>query len=281
MNGALKQLKPMKYLLLSLFLTFTVASAIAKPQKVYMSMEYTSYINENSLIQLSTKARVDGKFQALPNLTIELYMLTAEGDSLLTNLITDANGEAQLLIAEDFKFVLNEKGFFNLRAVFPGNKEYKKAKKKLKAKGLKLKAEFVEKEGNKNILIQASDINSQEEGVELPEINIEIAVKRLFADLKIGSLKLVNGTAEYIFDESLPGIDDGELELLIKVVDNRTYKNVVFSQKVKWGQKISVEDPTQKKSEGIGYLVFMILSLIAVSIVGILYHKQKTKKIEL
>tara|TARA_R110001583_G_scaffold39735_4_gene127242 strand:- start:2105 stop:2941 length:837 start_codon:yes stop_codon:yes gene_type:complete len=277
MTEILKSIRPMKYILLVLFLTCSIAFAKAKPKKVYMSVEYTSFINDSRLIQLSTKARVDGKFQNLSGMPLEIYMVTEQGDSLLTKLTTDENGEAMFLIAEDYKFSVNEKGVFILKAIFPGNKEYKKATKKVKAKDLYLNAKFLDQDGKHKIQISASDINSSEDEGTYPKINLEIAIKRLFADLKVGSVKLENGKAEFIFDEKIPGINEGELEILIKVVDNRTYKNVIFSNKMNWGQKITINDPTERDMKGIPYLAFMILSLIVVSIVGILYHKQQVK----
>ncbi len=260
-----------------IFILTTLSSYAQKKEKVYMSMDYKQIINEYRLVEVTIRTRVEGKFQPLQNVPIDVTMKTEDSETLLATINSNEDGFASLVIDKDFSYFRDEEGKYTLYAKFEGNETYKKASKKSKMKDLFLYANLIEENSVKTIHLSALEFVIDSLSIPLEEIDFIVFVDRIFADLKIANGKLINGKATVIFPDDIPGDKNGNINILVNV-DEKNYQIVELTTTKSWGTPLVKEKNKNKNAASISYVVFMIVSTIVIAIFGLLLSKRINNK---
>jgi len=263
---------------LSVILSFTfLFSNAQKKGKAYLSIDYKQYVNEYNLVEVTIRTRVDGKFQPISNVPIDITMDTKEDELLLATINSDENGFASLAIAKDYSFYRNEEGKYKINAKFNGNDTYKKVSKNSKMKYLYMQANLTVEDSVKTIYLNALEYIKDSLTIPAEDIDFEVFVDRMFADLKITEGVFTNGKAQVIFPDDIPGDLDGNIIIRV-IVDERDYQMVELTLDESWGVPL-IEDVIKKKNAAtISYVAFMILSIIIIAISGLLLSKRINNK---
>jgi|GEM_PF-2813083 len=262
---------------LIIFCLTTISTIAQKKQKAYMSMEYKQIINEYRLIEVSIRTRIDGKFQAIPSAPIEIFMISEDDEISITTISSDENGIAKLAIDKNYSYFKDDEGKYTIKAVYKGNDTYKKANKKIKARDLFINGDFVDKDSIKTIYISALELIQDSMSIPEKEIGYEVFVDRLFADLKLASGDIINGKAQVTIPNDIPGDNVGNIKLII-LVDEKDYQIVELSKTINWGTPLVKEVIKKKNAATISYVAFMITSIIAIAIFGLLLSKRISNK---
>ena len=223
----------------------------------------------DAFCQKKGKTRVRAYYQKLDNNNIQLRALLTVGsgknmmgvigaqievqnivddEQVLAVIETDTEGEAVLQIESGYPLTRNENGYAELNFVFSGNDTLRKASRDLEFKDLILKPTFKEEDSVKIIRISAYEDSA---GVKLPvpEIKINIGVRRLLSVLNLATIETrKNGVAEFEFPNDIPGDSIGNLQILIKIDDDRDFGTVISKSNVKWGTIVDYNNPGNGRS---------------------------------
>lgn len=240
-------------------------------------MDYKQIVNEYRLVEVTMRTRVDGKFQPIPNTPVDILMETDEKNILLATIQTDSEGNANLAIDKSYSYFKDENGKYTLLAKFKGNDTFKKANKKIKARDLIINADFNKEESELLINIEALEFVKDSLTTPIDEIKFEIFVDRMFADLQVASGNLINGKAKATIANNIPGNEEGNITLHIKI-DEKDYQLVEYTKTINWGVPLLKEKKKSKNAATISYVAFMILSTIIIAIFGLLLSRRINNK---
>jgi len=111
----------------------------------------------------------------------------------------------------------------------------------------KLEVEFVEEEDGKLIQVTATD----SEGTPVPELELFFYVKRTFSLLPVGgnfNMTDEEGFLEIMFPDDLPGNETGNLDIVIKLMDNDLYEDQTLEFSKEWGVPVDLDEKEIKRS---------------------------------
>lgn len=105
---------------------------------------------------------------------------------------------------------------------------------------------FSEEDGVKTLIATATD----QEGLPIEDLELYFYVKRTFSLLPIGdpfNSTDENGIIEMEFANDLPGDTEGNLEIVIKLIESDLYNDQTVEVTKDWGIPIIIEDPKSEK----------------------------------
>lgn len=105
---------------------------------------------------------------------------------------------------------------------------------------------FSEEDGVKTLIATATD----QEGLPIEDLELYFYVKRTFSLLPIGdpfNSTDENGIIEIEFANDLPGDTEGNLEIVIKLIESDLYNDQTVEVIKDWGIPIVIEDPKSEK----------------------------------
>jgi hypothetical protein len=111
------------------------------------------------------------------------------------------------------------------------------------------------------------------EGIPVPEVPVNLSVKRLFSNLPIGDAVPTDstGVASFEFPQDIPS-RNGKLIIFATIADDENYKNTETSGEVKWGTVVvsdnsNVEQRSISAGRDEAPIYFIVSSLIAIGLV--------------
>lgn len=221
-------------------LSFDLAAHSQDAQKGDLNVTINYFINNNKVPYLLVKAKtkVDGKFQNVSGINLNLFLDKDSTGTSIGKVITNEKGEATAIIPSSLKDQWKSSVKHTFLATFEGNKKFESAKADLTVGKAKI---LIDTTSDKKITATVMEMKDTSwtpvKGVEL-----KIAVRRLDADLS------VNETATFTTDslgqasadfkrDSIPGDAKGNIILVAKIEDNDQYGNLLVEQSVPWGAK--------------------------------------------
>ena len=220
-------------------------------QKGDLNISLSSFISNNKIpyVLVKVKTKVDGKFQMVSGINLNLFLDKDSAGTLIAKVVTNEKGEATAVIPPSLKNEWNASITHTFLATFEGNKKYEASKADVivgKAKILidttsdrKITATFLEMKDTAWTPVK---------GVEL-----KIAVKRFDADLSVNETQtfttdsLGQASADFKRD-SIPGDSKGNIILVAKVEDNDQYGNLSIEQTVPWGAQFVAQNNFNKRT---------------------------------
>lgn len=166
---------------------------------------------------------------------IDFYNVLENDDVLLGTAVTSKEGIAQLTIPSTQNYTLDEDGFINIQARFKGTKGLKKVKKSLAVKDLNLELNLKEIDSIKTVIVKAYTLDSLQVKTPLEEADITIFVKGMLSNMPIEDGTIENGEFEYEFPTDIPGDEDGDLTVIVKIEDHDDFGNIIQEKSINWG----------------------------------------------
>jgi len=228
---------------------YDALSQDAQKSDLNISLSYFLSNNKIPYVLVKVKTKVDGKFQMVSGINLNLFLDKDSAGTLIAKVVTNEKGEATAVIPPSLKNQWGTTINHTFLATFEGNKKYEASKADvtvIKAKILidttsdrKITATFLEMKDTAWTPVKGAEL--------------KIAVKRFDADLP------VNETATFTTDslgqasadfkrDSIPGDLKGNIILVAKVKDNDQYGNLSIEQTVPWGSKFVGENDFYKRT---------------------------------
>ena len=119
-------------------------------------------------------------------------------------------------------------------------------------------------------------------------VRVSFFIKRAFGLLAIGDIVTTNneGVAKAKFPNDLPGDSIGNYDVIIKLVDNDLYGDVVYSEKINWGKEFVFENPLDhramwgNRSNAPWWLMITYFSMLGAALITIGWVMLQLKKLK-
>lgn len=245
-----------------------------KEETVYepiLKLSYLKNTNGTKILKCTILSRVEGKWTPIENASI---IFSAGTDSLLVlgDKVTNSQGIALFEIDESTKLPEDENGVCTYHVEYKGAENSEANSEELSIADVKLELNLEEIDSVKTISVKATKKVAEGEMEPLAEEDINIYIKRLYSNLKVGTITLDEegeGSLEY---ELIPGDSIGNIIIIAKIDDSEEYGNVEVSKAINWGTPV---DYSIKKTAHEIWTseapVWMTITVI-IFVLGVWYH---------
>jgi hypothetical protein len=191
--------------------------------------------------------------------------------NLLGNAKTNTEGIAVLTTGKHFKYQKDKDGIIAIKALFIGSEQMKGSEALVKFKDLNLLLNLEEKDSVRTITINANSLGANDELIPLKETTANVYVQGLFTKLKIGDCFIDNGQGEFKFPDNIPGDQNGNTKIFVKVEEDENFGDVERSEMAKWGQHRTGFVEPVRSLWSTGAPLWMIITL-TILLVGVWSH---------
>ena len=226
-----------------LFNTASFSQNTKNKLKIRMSLDY--YNNSDNSRTLNATLYVVKDRQRVPvvNEKVYFYLGDISDNNILISIITDANGLAQYVFPEDYKFPIDEERKVSFTAQFNGNKSFAKKSAKIDVKEIFMELFLSEINSAKTVSVRGYEIGNDNEMVPIEDADVLFYVPRFFNDQNIGESEFVEGKSQIEFPENIAGDTIGNISIIARIEDHDLYGNV--ERKVanfRWGTTAPIEE---------------------------------------
>ncbi|MFI5132423.1 MAG: hypothetical protein ACHQFX_20640, partial [Chitinophagales bacterium] len=226
----------------TLLILFLLAQQVIAQKDSVVSKEIVSlkYYNENASMQylvLENKLKTGQKIEPLSNKTFQIFLDSIAASNLIAQVTTDNDGKAKSFIPPALKGSWEASAQHKFLAVAPGKEN--EAAAELEITKAKITIDTVSNGEARSIVAQVSKYEN-DEWVPASEVEMKVGIQRLGGILSAGDAETYTTdssgavTVELTRD-SLPGDQEGNIVLAIKVEDNDQYGNLLVEKTVPWG----------------------------------------------
>lgn len=259
-----------RYIAILSFLTLiTLGDVVAQKTKKKTTRVAVEYIKNNDKTEnlVATLRVKDPKYIALNDVIVEFYSVYDTSKVLLDKIRTNDNGEAIFLLDDNPKILKDTSGVMSFEVEYIGDKSKKSSKRKLSVKQANLEMSFFQKEDIKSIEVSANEIGLDGQLIPIAGITLQFYVKGTFSLLNFAKEKTdEHGIAQVEFPVDMPGDTSGELAIVVKIEENRTFGTIESIGKMNWAIQL---EPTKEKQRGLGdtdaplWMVYTLIILLS------------------
>ncbi len=218
------------------------------PVRVYLE----SFRNAE-MHQLSVRVLSKTEKRYLPAAGVEVFLYSSEiiDSNLLGTIVTASNGQgtytfspAQFESAEKTKVAK----YF---AVIHENENLKGKETAISVEDVNLSVKYIIEDSIKQIYVNVTETDSTGNTIPQEDVQIKFLVERPLSPLPVGdeyNTTDEEGNVSMEFPDDLPGDTEGNLKILVRIVENEKYGSVEVSKIIKWGIPIFVSDKTIERS---------------------------------
>ena len=238
-----------KLLVCVLSLISSVCISQTEKNNLILNIGYYNNNNQSQFLVVHAKSKIKGKFLPVEGITVTLYLNAQIPANVLGKLVTNAKGEASLLLPPSAKDEWNKSAKQSFIVVSQPTKLYDEATGNFDITKAKIK---IDTAADKIITAKLMELKDTV-WTPVKGVDVKIAVIRLGGDLNVSETatyatdSLGMATAEYKRD-SLPGDTKGNLTLIARVEDNELYGNLSSEKIVPWGKSYSYLSEFDKRT---------------------------------
>lgn len=229
-------------------------AVIAQEEKPRLLVEVGYHLTNNQIPSVSvfTKAKIEKKFVAVPNITVNVYLGQEADSNLLGTIKTNKEGRGEINFPVSAKSLWDTVSQFTLLASTVADKNYKSASGEVSATKAKIFIDTVNVDGTRSITatVKAKKGN---DWVPVKDVETKIIVKRSVGNLSVGDEETFTTdstgqvTAEFK-KTTIPGDKDGNIVIVAKTEDNELYGSISIEQKAKWGVPFNGENTFNRRT---------------------------------
>ena len=235
-------MKKNKIFLLAAVIFYGTTCAFSQDSaRINLNMNLGYYLENNELQYLivNTKTKIDGKFQPVKNVTVNLFLGQDSADIFINKVITDEKGKVKSFLPVSLKPAWDASYTHTFKAVAAAGKKFDEATADISITRSKIEIDTSSDEDAKNIMATVSEFK---DGSWLPakDVDVKIGIARLGGILAAGEEEFYTtdeaGQVTATFNkDSLPGDDKGNINLIAWVEDNDQFGNIKIEKIVPWG----------------------------------------------
>ena len=173
---------------------------------------------------------------------IDLEVDLGDSTLFLTELITNADGSADLQIEAGYTFPADEEGITAILASYAGNDSLRSSSTDIEVKDVFLDISFAVEDSLKILTIEAKERNGEGELIPVEELDINIGVQRLYSVLQVDVVETdEDGIGILEFPDDIPGDSAGVLNIIARIDEHDYFGTVSKFKSVEWGVPVSYE----------------------------------------
>lgn len=199
-----------------------------------MSLSCTQMPESKAYLQARLLARVDGRYSPQPNFEISFYHSDDESETLIDKANTNLKGIAIIQLENTRLFNLAEDSTLNFSALYEGSDLYAESNDEISIRRANIEVSTSSDESEKSVSISAYP---QDESADpIADYEIILSVPRMYSDLILGEEYTdEEGQAEFIVPDGIPGDEQGNLDLKVRVIDTDDYGDLEIKFIEPWG----------------------------------------------
>jgi hypothetical protein len=258
-----------------LLISFVSTSFCQAQSKERTRLRSYFYILPNGDRQISVllSAGRGKNMQYVGDASIDLEVDLGDSTLYLTELITEADGSANLQIESGYKFPADEEGITTILASYAGNDSLRSASTDMEIKDVFIEMSFDIEDSVKILTVQANEYNTEGELVPVEELDINIGVQRLYSVLSIDEVETdEDGIGILEFPDDIPGDSTGMITIIARVDEHDHFGTVTKSQSVEWGIPVSYELKKLPRQLFTDEAPLWMIIGVFIAIVGAWYH---------
>lgn len=261
-----------RHSLVVLFLT-VLASFQLNAQSITSTIELKALKSNDESRIFNVKLTGESEEGVVPVFQAKIdFTAVADGKSaILGTVSTDKDGKATLKLDKGTSYIKNKEGITEVKASFVGTGKLSSSEASVKFKDLNVQFSLVEKDSVNTLHLKASSIGSAGEIVPLKETNFNVYVQGLYSKLKVGECFVDGGEGTLQFPNNIPGDENGNLKIFVRLEENEVYGEVEKSENAKWGNHRSGFVEPQRSLWTSGAPIWMITTLI-ILLAGVWSH---------
>jgi hypothetical protein len=233
------------------------------------------YIKSNGDRQISflLTAGRGRNMKNVSNASISLEVELGDSTLFLTELVTNQEGNADLLVESGYTFPADEEGITTLLATFAGNDTLRSADTDLEIKDVYLDMSFDVEDSVKILTVEAKELNGDGEFIPVEELDIQIGVRRLYSVLPIDDIETdENGVGILEFPNDIPGDSIGMLTVVARIDEHDYFGTVTKSESIDWGIPVSYELKRMYRQLFTDEAPLWMIIGVFIALVGAWYH---------
>ncbi len=200
------------------------------------------------------------------------FFTAAEGKTeLLGSVVTQKDGKATLKLEKGTHYLAGKDGVNEVKAVFTGQGKLSSSEASVKFRDLNVLITLNEKDSTNSIVVKASSLGPNGEAIPLKETNFNLYVQGLFTKLKIGECFVDGGEGSFDFPKNIPGDENGNLQIFVRLEENEVFGDVEKIEKAKWGNHRTGFVEPERSLWTSGAPIWMITTLI-ILLAGVWSH---------
>ncbi len=205
-----------------------------------VNLGYSMENNKKVYLAVSTRTKIDKKFQPVHAMPVTIYLDTDSAGNLVGKVVTDEMGRARIVIPPALKKLWESSPKHNFLAITESNKEYDATRTEATITKSKINIDTASDDKARNITVTVSALEGNE-WVPAKDVEMTIGVKRSGGILSVSDEETytTDSTGRAIAEfkkDSLPGDTNGNIILIAKVEDNDQYGSLVVEKTVPWGK---------------------------------------------
>lgn len=244
----LQELNRLKLVITLMALTLLCSTDIfsqstKKALKTRMSLDYYNPSDNSRTINAFVYVVKNREKVPIVNEKVNFFIGDMVDNNVLGSIATDANGVAQYVFAEDYKFPIDEDRKVSYTAQFNGNSSFGQKSAQINVKEIFMELFLSEINAAKTVSARGYEIGDDNEMVPIEDADILFYVPRLFSDQIIGESSLSEGKGQIEFPEFIAGDTIGNITIIARIEDHDLYGNV--ERKVanfRWGATVPIEE---------------------------------------
>lgn len=186
---------------------------------------------------------------------------------------SDKNGKAVLEVKPDVKLPFDENGSVLFTASYDGEENSEPASEELTITDIGLEMTLEEIDSVKTVTIKLTKRSSDGEMLPLGDMEVNVYVKRLYSNLKIGAAYLDEETGEGSIEfPVLPGDSAGNVEIIARIDESEEYGIVENSQILPWGMPVHYSTVRQGKELWSHNAPTWMTITLYIFLAGVWYH---------
>ena len=263
-------MKNFKYIVILFFLITRPGYGIIRIDREANPVEYTLKF---TYTKLSDKTiRLEAEFsEKSPSGNIPIsdksisFFAEDTHEILLGEVQTGSSGIAILDISPGYKLPWNEDNQCLFKARILDDQKEKLLEETRQIKNVNMEFKFHEEDGDKYVNIYISEPGSDGAAIPVYDAEVYAYIKRLYSLYEFGAdYSDEEGNLVFEFPKDMPGDDNGNLNVIVKIVESDEYGNLEQAQTIDWGTPVSfapVNDPKTLWTDEAP--LWMILAVIA------------------
>ena len=199
---------------------------------------------------------------------IKFFNTLNDEEVLIGTSKTNNEGIARIILPENQKYLADEDGYINLKALFEGTDAIDEQEETLSVKNLYLELDLQEIDSVKTVSIKAYLKDSAGTILPVEECDIIISVNGMISRMKIEEGTIENGEFEFEMPTNIPGDANGNYTVFAVIQDHDEFANVIQEKNVNWGvfTKLAANDSNTLWSEAAPIWMYIVLTILLVGV---------------
>lgn len=217
-----------------------------------LTIVYNNLNDQSRSITASLTKKSGKKWVPVVNVSIALYLNSADVNGLLGTLKTNEKGKAEFILNDArFKHIKDSAGAYQFIAQLRNNNEFEDTDAEIFIKESNLKITFSEDADVKTAKVTFSELNNKMEWVPLKDADVRFYVQKTYSLLPLteGNLKTDDaGEASVEIPAGIAGDEKGNIAIVARLEENESFGAVISTASKAWGTPIVFDNNENERN---------------------------------